>query len=230
MTIMGKRTWPRIAAIGLVASAMGAGAAYGLQPRREPLPFYTSPDLAPRWMSERRAEAIHRVAPFRLTDQDGRTVTERDVAGKVYVASFFFTRCQQLCPILGTGLRRVQSAFAADGGVLILSHSVTPEMDGVPALRRWAAAHGARGGRWHLLTGDRAQLRRLAERSYFVELSDTTGNTQGTLVHTETLVLVDEHGHLRGVYDGSLPYDVTQLIADLHTLRGMRDDAEAGRS
>lgn len=118
----------------------------------------------------------------------------------------------------------MQSAFADDGGVLILSHSVTPEMDSVPMLRRWAAAHGARSGRWHLLTGDRAQLRRLAERSYFVELSDTTGNTRGTLVHTEALVLVDEHGHLRGIYDGSLSYDVSQLIADIRTLRGMRDD------
>lgn len=218
MTTMSKRTWPRIAAIGVALGIVGAGAAYGLQRDDEPLPFFTTPDLAPRWMSERRAESIHRVAPFRLTDQDGRTITDADVAGKVYVASFFFTRCQQICPILGTGLRRVQSAFADDGGVLILSHSVTPEMDSVPALRRWAAAHGARGGRWHLLTGDRAQLRRLAERSYFVELSDTTGNTRGTLVHTETLVLVDAHGHVRGVYDGSLPYDVTQLIADIRVL------------
>jgi protein SCO1/2 len=203
-----------MAALVTGAAAMRRGA------RGDGLPFYTSRDLTPRWISPREAERAHTVAPFSLTDQDGSTVTERDVDGRVYVASFFFTRCQQLCPILGNGLRRVQTAFAADPDVLILSHSVTPEMDSVAALRRWATMRGVKSGRWHLLTGDRAQIRRLAERSYFVELSDTTGNTQGTLVHTETLVLVDGHRRIRGVYDGSLPYDVTQLIADIRTLRG----------
>ena len=202
-------------------TAAGA-AAMGMRPRGEALPFYTSRDLTPRWISPRSAEygRIHRVARFSLTDQDGHAVTERDVDGKVYVASFFFTRCHQLCPILGSGLRRVQAAFAGDSSVAILSHSVTPEIDSVAALKRWAAMRGVRSGRWHLLTGDRAQIRRLAERSYFVELSDSTGNTQGTLVHTETLVLVDRHRRIRGVYDGSLAYDVAQLIADIRTLRG----------
>ncbi|HEX6747294.1 MAG TPA: SCO family protein [Longimicrobium sp.] len=205
--------------IGIAAIAAVAGGAMGMGTRPDGLPFYTSRDLTPRWISPRAAERIHRIAPFRLTDQDGRTITERDVAGKVYVASFFFTRCQQLCPILGNGLRRVQTAFAADSGVAILSHSVTPEIDSVATLKRWAEMRGVRG-RWHLLTGDRAQIRRLAEASYFVELSDTTGNTQGTLVHTETLVLVDGRRRIRGVYDGSLPYDVAQLITDIRTLRG----------
>ncbi len=208
--------------IGIAAIAAVAGGAMGMGiGRTEGLPFYTSRDLTPRWISPRAADygRIHRIAPFSLTDQDGRTLTERDVAGKVYVASFFFTRCQQLCPILGNGLRRVQTAFVADSGVAILSHSVTPEIDSVANLKRWAEMRGVRG-RWHLLTGDRAQIRRLAEASYFVELSDTTGNTQGTLVHTETLVLVDGERRIRGVYDGSLPYDVAQLIADIRTLRG----------
>jgi protein SCO1 len=213
----------KMAMIGIAAAAVCSAAAMGWRGRTEALPFYTSRDLTPRWISPRSAEygRIHRIAPFSLVDQHGRTVTERDVDGKVYVASFFFTRCQQLCPILGNGLRRVQAAFAGDTGVAILSHSVTPEIDSVAALRHWAEMRGVRG-RWHLLTGDRAQIERLARRSYFVELRDTTGNTQGTLVHTETLVLVDGRRRIRGVYDGSLPYDVNQLIADIRTLRGAR--------
>jgi protein SCO1 len=209
--------------IGIAAIAVASAAAMGMRGRAEPLPFYTSRDLTPHWISPRSAEyaRLHRIAPFSLVDQHGRTITEGDVAGKVYVASFFFTRCQQLCPILGNGLRRVQTAFAGDPGVAILSHSVTPEIDSVAALARWAEMRGVRG-QWHLLTGDRAQIERLAERSYFVELRDTTGNTQGTLVHTETLVLVDGQRRIRGVYDGSLPYDVNQLIADIRTLRGAR--------
>ncbi|HEX8904955.1 MAG TPA: SCO family protein [Longimicrobiaceae bacterium] len=213
------RRW--LAMIGILALAVAGAAAMRVRGHADGLPFYTSRDLTPRWISPRSAEygRIHRIAPFSLVDQDGRTITGRDVEGKVYVASFFFTRCQQLCPILGNGLRRVQTAFAGDSGVAILSHSVTPEIDSVATLKRWAEMRGVRSGKWHLLTGDREQIRRLAEESYFVELRDTTGNTQGTLVYTETLVLVDGRHRIRGVYDGSLPYDVTQLIADIRALR-----------
>ena len=232
MTMTMRKTHGRrwLAMIGVALAAAGA-AAMGMRDRPESLPFYTTRDLAPRWISPRSAEyeGIHRIAPFSLTDQDGRTITERDVRGKVYVASFFFTRCQQLCPILGSGLRRVQAAFAADSGVAILSHTVTPELDSVAALKRWAMMRGVRSGRWHLLTGDRAQIRRLAEESYFVELRDTTGNTQCTLVHTETLVLVDGRRRIRGVYDGSLAYDVAQLIADIRTLRAKKRAADGAR-
>jgi protein SCO1/2 len=103
--------------------------------------------------------------------------------------------------------------------VLLLSHSVTPRADSVAELRRWGHAHGAHAGTWRLLTGDAEQIARLAERSYLVELGDTTGNTAGTLLHTETLVLVDAHRRVRGMYDGTLKYDVAQLIADIRALR-----------
>ena len=190
------------------------------------LPYYSGADRMPRWIEPGSAELgrVHRVEPFRLTDQAGRTVTERDVEGKVYVASFFFTRCRQICPVLGSGLGRVQAAFRNDAGVMLLTHSVTPQADSVAELRRWAHAHGAHAGTWRLLTGDAAQIARLAERSYLVELGDTTGNTAGTLLHTETLVLVDAHRRVRGMYDGTLKYDVAQLIADIRALR--REDRE----
>jgi protein SCO1/2 len=205
----------RVATIA-AAAALLAGCAH---PRT--LPYYSGGDRMPRWVVPGSAELarIHRVEPFRLTDQTGGTVTERDVEGKVYVASFFFTRCRQLCPIVGSGLGRVQAAFRDDPGVLLLSHSVAPDADSTAELRRWAHAHGAHAGSWRLLTGSRQQIARLAERSYFVELGDTTGNTAGTLLHTETLVLVDRHRRVRGLYDGTLKYDVAQLIADIRTLR-----------
>jgi protein SCO1/2 len=214
------------AASALVLLAAGTAAAM-TRSKPDALPFYTGADRTPRWIAPGSAEyaRIPRVQPFALTDQAGRTVTNADVAGKVYVASFFFTRCRQLCPTLGDGLYRVQQAFRNDPGVQILSHSVTPETDDVSALARWARTHSACAGTWHLLTGGRAQIRRLAERSYFVELSDTTGNTDGALLHTETLILVDGHGRVRGMYDGTLPLDVRQLIADIRWLRTHPDEA-----
>lgn len=215
----------KMSLLAAAAVVLAAGAAAAMsRSRTEALPFYTGPDRTPRWVAPGSAEyaRIPRVLPFALTDQRGRTVTSADVAGKVYVASFFFTRCRQLCPTLGGGLYRVQQAFRGDTGVAILSHSVTPETDDVAALAAWARVHSVDARTWHLLTGDRAQVRRLAERSYFVELSDTSGNTAAPLLHTETLVLVDGRGRVRGMYDGTLAFDVRQLIADIRELRRPR--------
>jgi protein SCO1/2 len=189
---------------------------------REALPFYRTAVATPEWLDASAVQdpSLHRVAPFGLTDQNGRAVTERDVAGKVYVASFFFTTCRGLCPNLYTNLAAVLRAFPADSGIRVLSHTVTPEIDNVAALAQYAASHHIDDTRWRLLTGAPAEIRRLALGSYFVQLGDTTGNANGTMLHTETIVLVDSAGHIRGMYDGSLAFDTQRLIDDIHTLRG----------
>ena len=192
-------------------------------PRNEGLPYYTDAQLSPRWLADDEIDDAHRIADFVLLNQQGDTVRARTVAGKIYVANFFFTQCQQICPRLKSSLARVQEAYREDDTVLLLSHSVTPETDHADVLARYARANAIEAGKWHLLTGDRAQINDLARRSYFVELSDNTGNTEGTLVHTEVLVLVDQEGHIRGVYDGTLPFDVDQLIADIGILTRSRE-------
>jgi protein SCO1/2 len=113
-------------------------------------------------------------------------------------------------------LGRVAEALGDD--VLLVSHSITPEQDSVERLADYARAQGITEGGWHLLTGDPTRIRDLAAASYFVELDDETGNTRGDLMHTETMVLVDEEGRIRGVYNGTMAYDVNQLIADARTL------------
>ena len=184
------------------------------------LPYYDDVSLTPHWPASAAERArMHRVGDFNLVDANGRAVTRRDVSGRIYVASFFYTECRTLCPDLRVQLSRVRDAFAADSAVRMLSHSVMPERDDAARLAHYAVRNGVDGRQWKLLTGLRAELTRLAHKAYFVELADSTGNTRGTLRHTETLVLVDRDGHIRGVYDGSLAYDVTQLIADIRTLR-----------
>jgi protein SCO1/2 len=183
------------------------------------LPYYDA-SRTPSWPSSAGAiRRSHVVGDFRLTDQDGRTVSRRDVAGKAYVAAFFYAQCRTLCPDVRVQLSRVHEAFATDSMVRILSHTVMPETDGPRRLADYAARNRVDGDQWRLLTGSRAELERVARDAYFVELSDSSGATQGTLRHTETLVLVDGEGHLRGMYDGSLAYDVTQLITDVASLR-----------
>jgi protein SCO1 len=203
-----------IAAPYLLAACLTMGGAPS-RPRADALPYYVDSTRTPRWDVEPGA---HRVADFALVDQEGRAVTARSLAGKVYVASFFYTTCRSLCPTVRSELATVRDAFRGDTSVAILSHTVTPEADGVAALAHYARLNNIGGG-WHLLTGPRATIERLTRASYFVELADTTGNTLGALRHTETLVLVDGDGHVRGMYEGSLAYEVSQLIADMRRLR-----------
>lgn len=184
------------------------------------LPYYSDASLTPRWPATNADRAgVHRVGDFQLVDASGRSVSRRDVKDRIYVASFFYTQCRTLCPDLRAQLARIRDEFRGDSTVFILSHSVMPEIDDAARLAHYAVRNGVDGRQWKLLTGARTELARLARDAYFVELADTTGNTRGRLRHTETLVLVDGDGHIRGVYDGSLAYDVTQLIADIHHLK-----------
>ena len=216
-----KTRWPMIACIAAVTTA-GAGAVSRSGPQTQ-LPYYSDATLTPHFaIDPLQLASAHAVGDFHLVDQDGRSVSRAEVRGRVYVASFFYTDCRTLCPDLRTQLVRVHEAFAADTGVMILSHSVAPGADSVGRLRHYAHVNGIDGHQWRLLTGNRAELERLAHERYFVELSDTTGNTQGRLRHTETLVLVDGDGHIRGAYDGSLAFEVSQLISDIRALRTAR--------
>ena len=211
-------------AAAVAAACVALGAAFSLTAMKptvpRELPFYDDVSLTPQWPATRTDRAaMHRVGDFHLVDAAGRVVTRRDVTGRVYVASFFYSQCRTLCPDLRAQLARVRETFEGDTAVMILSHSVMPESDVPSRLAHYAVRNGVDGRQWKLLTGSRRELVRLARDAYFVELADTSGNTQGQLRHTETLVLVDQDGHIRGVYDGSLAYDVTQLIADIRRLK-----------
>jgi len=192
-----------------------------LATRDSRLPFYQTVDRTPEWISPGTTaySRIHRVADFALIDQDGTTVTAADVAGRIYVASFFYSECQQLCPRLQTNLAKVQAAFRDDDGVLILSHTVAPEHDNGEVLRRYARANGVIHEKWRLLTGSAAEIASLERESYFAQLPDSVNGAAVRLLHSETFVLVDAQRRVRGVYDGSLAYDTERLIADIHALR-----------
>lgn len=208
-----------IAAIMLLAGVLAARATTATNA----LPYYADATLTPRWaVDARELDSAHAIGAFRLVDQHGNAATRSTVDGKVYVASFFYSACKTLCPAIREQLARVHAAYAGDSSVMILSHSVTPEADGIAALAHYSHVNGIDDQQWRLLTGSRAEIERLAREKYFVELADTTGNTNGWLRHTETLVLVDGRGHIRGVYDGSLAFEVSQLIADIRTLKDER--------
>lgn len=187
------------------------------------VPYYNTPDLTPTWLTdpaEVQRKITHHIAPFRFTNQEGQVITEDSVRGKVYVANFFFTACPTVCPKMTGLLKMVQDTFALNPKVALLSFSVMPWLDSVSQLRQYAQAKGVRSGKWHLLTGERGKIYKLARQSYFAEeaLGFTKDSTE--FLHTEHLILVDQHRRIRGVYNGTVPLEIEKLIGDVKALLG----------
>lgn len=203
--------------IAIVAVAVGIG--YLILRPGDELPVFHPRQLDPRLVDPavRNAEGEHHIGDFRLVDQQGDTLTLADVQGRIIVADFFFTTCGTICPKMTNQLERVQAAFRDDDRIILLSHSVTPEMDSVPVLASYAAQHGADPRRWRFLTGPRAQIYALARRSYFACLDEGDGGPQD-FVHTENFVLVDPRLRIRGFYDGTSAKEVDRLIGDIAKL------------
>jgi protein SCO1/2 len=204
-----------LACAGVGGVAWARSRAFGGE--ADPLPYYESHDLTPRWSGS--GASAHRIAPFVLTSQSGTRVSDADLAGKVHVASFIYTRCAVVCPALVKSLKRVQSEIG-DPRLVIVSYSVTPELDPPAVLASFGRERGIDPSRWYLLTGDREVIYRLARDSYFTSddrLPRTPGEA-GALLHTEQLVLVDRNGQLRGIYNGTQPAELDHLVADAQIL------------
>ncbi|MCB0700405.1 MAG: SCO family protein [Chitinophagales bacterium] len=179
------------------------------------LPYYNSPDLTPVW---EQGSGKHRIADFAFTDQNGKTVDNNTYNGKIYVANFFFTSCPGICPKMKDNMQKVAKAFASNNNVAFLSHSVTPYADSVSVLHDYAAIHNINAKQWHLVTGDKGEIYKLARQSYFAE--DEIGfNADSTeFLHTERFVLIDKERHIRGVYNGTVDLETDRLIEDINLL------------
>ncbi|MDE3251968.1 MAG: SCO family protein [Bacteroidota bacterium] len=184
------------------------------------LPFYNTADFTPVWIAKTSPayDSVHTIPAFRFTNQYGETITEKDYQGKIYVADFFFTSCPGICKQLTTHLGLVQKAFQDDNRVMLLSHSVTPDLDSVKVLQKYALAYGVQKGKWNLVTGNRDQLYTLARRSYFADEDLGEKKSAADFLHTENLLLIDTHRRIRGVYKGTSLKDVNDLISDIALL------------
>lgn len=186
-----------------------------------PLPFINKPDFTPEWIYKTDADykSIHTIPPFSFTNQNDESVSEKTVSGKIYVADFIFTKCGSICPKMTANMGLLQDKYKNDGEVLLLSHSVTPETDSVPVLKKYAENKGIISGKWHLLTGNKTEIYALAKQQYFA--GDTIGyyQTNNEFLHTENFILIDRKRRIRGVYNGTLPVEMERLIDDITTLK-----------
>lgn len=158
----------------------------------------------------------HTIADFSLINQNGKTVTQKDYEDKIYVADFFFTTCQTICPIMTDHMVKIQQELRDDAQVLLLSHTVTPEIDSVQVLKNYAVAKGVNDKKWNLVTGDKKQIYDLARKSYLVAKDNPY--EEYDLIHTENFVLVDKKKRIRGFYDGTDPEAIEELLKDIKIL------------
>lgn len=159
----------------------------------------------------------HQVSPFSLIGHNGKTITEKDLDSKIFVADFFFTTCHGICPRMSSQMQRVFEYYKGNKEVMFLSHTVNPGYDSIPVLADYAARHGADPNQWIFLTGDKKQIYELARKSYLVDASEGNGGAED-FVHTQNFALVDRNRHIRGYYDGTDSLEVNKLILDIEIL------------
>ncbi len=160
----------------------------------------------------------HTVASFSMVNQHNSPITIDNWNNKIVIADFFFTHCPVICPKMTASLKRVQQAYAGDEDILINSFTVDPERDFVAQLQKYAERFDIDGSNWHLLTGPKIDIYRLARKSFLVVATDGDGGAND-FIHSERLVLVDKQKRIRGYYDGTDAVEVDRLISDIKKLK-----------
>ena len=186
----------------------------------KPLPIYqpanVNSEMVDSTLLDKRK--YHTIADFNLINQNGNTITQDTYKNKIYIADFFFTTCQTICPIMTDHMFQIQKEILNDNEVLLLSHTVTPEIDSVEQLKRYALEKGIVDRKWNLVTGDKKQIYDLVRKSYLAVKSLGNGD-QYDLIHTENFILIDKSRQIRGFYDGTKAEDIDRLLNDIKILK-----------
>lgn len=185
------------------------------------LPFFNIPDWTPEWINKEDSgyAKIHSIPSFSFKNQEGVNITEANVEGKIYVANFFYTKCRGICPKMITNMSLLQEAFKNDSIILLLSHTVTPELDSIAVLKKYAILNKVDSKKWHLLTGGKNEIYTLAKQQYFAGDSVGYYQTGNEFLHTENFILVDQKRRIRGVYNGTLLLEIDRIKEDIQTLK-----------
>ncbi len=216
----------------VVFSIITISAFYVVLKPKKTLPIYNPSDVNPEMVDStiQYVALDHTIADFSFTNQNGKTITQKDYEGKIYVADFFFTTCRSICPKMTNNMTWLQNQIKNNPKVMLLSHSVTPEIDSVSVLKKYALEKGVIDSKWNLVTGNKKDIYFIARKSY---LAVKTGKPSEMydMVHTENFVLIDSKRRVRGFYDGTNldgPTEpgiknVKQLLEDINFLCSEKD-------
>ncbi|MEZ4787191.1 MAG: SCO family protein [Flavobacterium haoranii] len=192
---------------------------YYLSTPKKSLPIFTPRDVNPE-LVDTTVQHIgynHIIQDFEFTNQNGKKITQKDYENKIYVADFFFTTCPTICPKMTDNMVWLQEQIKNNPKVMLLSHSVTPDIDTPEVLKNYALEKGVIDSKWNLVTGNKKDIYYIARKSYLVV---KTGKPEELydMVHTENFVLVDQKRRIRGFYDGTNIEEVKKLLEDINFL------------
>ena len=154
-------------------------------------------------------EILFDVPIFSLTDQNGRTITQADLRGNVWISMLFFTQCPGVCPMMTARMATLQRSVTAKD-VKIVSFSVDPEHDTPDAMRAHAEKFGADQSRWHMLTGPKETMFEVARG---LKLPAEPAKDGQPILHSQKVLLIDRQNHVRGIYDTN-DDDSMKLLAE----------------
>lgn len=204
----------------LLFSAVVLTVFYNLLKVENRLKIYNPIDVNPRLVDDSmlHIQKNHTIGNFKLINQNGKTITNDDYRDKIYIADFFFTRCQTICISMAYNMSELQAYYKNDNDILFLSHSVTPVIDSVSVLKEYAEKKGVINGKWNVTTGSKKHIYNLARKNYFAVLDEGNGD-ENDFIHTEQFVLVDKERRIRGYYDGTETKDMQKLKEDIVLLK-----------
>ena len=170
-------------------------------------------------MGKPQLPVLNTVMPFSFTRQDGQQISNKDVLGKTVIVEYFFTTCKGICPKMNRNMAKIHEQLKGEKDFLILSHTVDPDTDSVPTLKRYADSIGADPNKWWFLTGKKADLYKTARESYILDdPKNSSKNISEQFLHTQFFCLVDRDGVVRGIYDGLKKEEIDQLVEDTKLL------------
>lgn len=181
--------------------------------------FYFFLTKAVPGFSEKKFKPISEVTPFSFITQDGKSFTQKDIEGKVFVAEYFFTTCRGICPRMNNNLKTVYERFKNENDFLILSHTSDPDIDSAAILKRYADSLGVNTNQWIFLTGRKDSLYSMARFSYQIDdPANNLKNINDDFLHTQFWALVNKKGEVKKIYDGLKQNEVRELIHDAEKL------------
>ena len=185
-----------------------------LQPKVS-LPIYSPSMVSEELVEEdiRYVKKYHSISNFSLTNQNGELINQEFYQNKIYIADFFFTTCPDICPKMTENMGYLQNELKNQTDVLLVSFSVTPNIDSVNVLRAYADLKGVDDSKWNLFTGSKKDIYELARKSFLVAKNDGDGGKYD-MIHTENFVLIDKENRIRGFYDGTNEVEMNKLLKD----------------
>ena len=218
MKLFRKRDFITIGVI-LLFSAAAITLFYTILKPTETLPIYQPAEVNEKLVDTSiiHISKYHKVSDFKLINQNGEEITQEFYKNKIYVADFFFTTCQDICPIMTKNMHLLQEELKEDNDILFLSHTVIPEVDTVQQLKKYAIENKVDDSKWNLVTGDKKLIYDLARKSYLAVEDAEYGEFD--MIHTENFMLIDKEKQIRGFYDGTNDLEIERLLKEIEVLK-----------